>query len=79
MKTKSTDRIRLVSGEELTLGEALDQGKLSVDAIQVRSRRAHDGVATRYVARGGGLSWEIGRALFESRSGLAVSAARPIG
>lgn len=62
MKTKSKDRIRLRDGKTMTLGEALDEGVLTV-----KESRYYD--PPRFFATDGEESWEIGETFYRSRSG----------
>lgn len=74
--TKAKDRIRLSDGSIMTLGEALDQRLLFLKTTEAYGRNST--VSIRYVARetSGDLFWEVGRSLFESRTGQPVGAAR---
>jgi hypothetical protein len=74
--TKAKDRIQLSDGSVVTLGEALDAGRLFLKTTEAYGRNAT--VSIRYVARevDGDLFWEVGRTLYESRTGAAISAAR---
>jgi hypothetical protein len=77
MKTKAGDRIKLSNGETMTLGEALDVGLVQPVEWRSYSRKREDSRGrpleiVQYVARevgGDGLYWEIGKTLFESRTG----------
>lgn len=65
-KVKASDRIQLSDGRVMTLGEALDAGLLYLKAVDNYPHKH-----PRYTAReqGGGVYWEIGQKLFESRGG----------
>ena len=76
-KTKSSDRIRLTNGDVMTLGDALDRGYVLLRKQEDRGRghRSSD-IVVHYFAReapgngrSGDVSWEIGKTLYESRSG----------
>ena len=80
-KVKASERIRLSTGQVMTLGEALDAGFLVLKETTSYSRTKEDSrgralAMTHYTARekSGDFYWEIGRTLYESRSGLPVSA-----
>ena len=62
-KTKASDRIRLPDGRELTLGEAIDTG-----AVTLNEQRYYD--PPRYFARyKDEVSWEINKTLWAARCG----------
>ena len=75
-KVRAKDRIRLSTGEELLLGEAFDQGFVTVDTTKAYGRNATE--VTRYIARetNGDLYWEIGRMLYDSRYSKRVPTRR---
>ena len=81
MKTKATDRIRLSDGRTMTLGEALDGGLVEPLEWSSYSRTREDSAGrplkvVQHVARevgGEHLYWEIGKTLFESRTGESIS------
>ena len=69
MKTKAKDNVRLADGRVLTLGEAFDLG-----LVRPVMSTYYD--PPRYFARevNADVSWEIGRAFYESRTGVKITA-----
>lgn len=69
--TKATDRIRLIDGQVMTLGEALDRKILVLRKTDnMHSRRSPTGLRTAYFAEYAdtGEGWEVSKALFLSRT-----------
>ncbi len=69
MRTRAKDRIKLSDGNVMTLGEALDDGRVILKQDSGK----------RYLAEevGRGVYWDIGQKLFESRSKKAVPPKQP--
>lgn len=67
--TKASDRILMPTGGVMTLGEALDQGTLKLQASLQRSRNSR--VKVVLTAWDGELGWPIGRMLYVSRASEA--------
>ena len=68
MRVRAKDRIKLASGEILTLAEALDDGRVALK---------QDGKRYRAEEVGRDLYWDIGQKLFESRSKKSVPIKQP--
>jgi len=76
MKVRAQDRIRLPSGEEMTLADAIDRGLVTLESTERWTRKTDMPRAIRtYVARtlDGTHYWDIGKTLYESRTQCAVS------
>ena len=77
VKTKSSDQVKLSDGRTMTLGAALDDGLVEPVEWRSYSRTKEDSRGrpleiVQYVARevgGDRLYWEIGKTLFQSRTG----------
>lgn len=80
-KTKIKDRIRLVNGDVMTLGEALDAGRVVLRASSHYHRTREDSAGRpikveTYTAWDGDEGWEVGETLFRSRMGTGVNIGR---
>lgn len=85
MKTRAKDKVRLSSGETMTLGEALDSGKLRLEECVRYSSKREDSQGralkiTYYIARepGGNLFWDVGETLYRSRTGGFKAFSNPV-
>ncbi len=69
---KGKEKIRLSSGEEMTLSDALDRNLVFLRTTEGYGRNST--VTVRYFAREvtGELSWEVGKTLYESRGGIPL-------
>lgn len=71
-KVQASERIRLSDGDEMTMAEAIDGGRVTLRPELVRGRNGGD-PRTVYVAveTSGDLCWEIGKMLYDSRKAKA--------
>lgn len=82
MKTKASERIQLMNGDVMTLGEAVEQRRVNFyiggdnGGLYLPEKLPVSVRARSYMARDGDGLWEVSQAFFESRTGRPVSAAK---
>jgi hypothetical protein len=81
-KTKASERIRLVNGDVMTLGDAVTLGRVRFyvggdnGGLYLPEKLPPSVRPRAWMVRDGDSLWVVSRSFFESRTGLPISAAR---